>query len=138
MRYMFLFMIVVAVFCYGCKKTSNTNTPGSEYTSKMGGTRNWYIHHHDNICPIYGSGVDTTYESSMTIIVESDVKVSFASQELTLKANDPVKKTVTFSYNEGSDISDTLVYYYLNDSMTYSSFENISVCDQVYYDMATL
>lgn len=130
-----LFIALIVCFSFGCKKKSGP--AGSEYTSKMGGTRLWNINYLTNVCPIAGRNIDTFYQDSLTIQIVNNTTVILGSINLSFASSNSAENTTTFThYGTGQDV-DTLVYNYSANSIFFYEFRHISVCDQETYIMHT-
>ncbi len=134
-----IFIILSLLLIWGCKKKNNSGPiPGSQYTSMMGGNRNWHIHYFTENCPGYITNIDTYYDSSFSVKIINNVTVSIPqwSNNLIFNAYDSINQTVTFANNYGSSHA-TITYSYIKDSMNFTSLNAAIACEGIYYNMAT-
>ncbi len=111
--------------------------PGSQYTSLMGGSRNWNVHENYTKCNPIDTNVDTSYNDINTVTVLSNTVISFHGYKMNLTYFDSPNKMAIFKYDLGTTFNVSLSYFYSKDSMSYYSQYHGGACNYITYEMHT-
>jgi hypothetical protein len=116
------------------KKKSNTpvtsaSTPGSQYTSLMGGIRVWNVKRYEET---YHNGINGhsiyRYHDTFSIGIINDMEVDILGERLILQTYDSVNNLLIFG---------PLYFNYGNNSIANSTYYQILVDDVVNYSYST-
>ena len=114
-----LFIFTSIVILLGCKKSKNTSL---NYTSKMGGMRNWHGHYYEY--NYYPYGRDTSYnlaDLSFAISIENETTVHMFSNDFSYCNSDSANGIISFCIPGVPNTVNMVIYYFKKDSVVYFS-----------------